>query len=225
MTEACVSATKGFCAAIRALADAFRAQFLRFGRGRSEPIIDRAGFRRFLHTRSNYVAQYSLYGYLRTRAGIRFPELFNDDAFVVSINIARWHVWLACLSDLAVYAGGLAFQRAGAPAVEIARLVSEALDGILKEVGTPPEAGDQFGAHAERVRARVALCDWAAVRDDESTFAESPAALARYAPVTDELKQLDEQIVMNSVRFRWQEIRRQLRRDLDAERVLAAPPA
>lgn len=208
---------------MRSVADALRTQFLRFGRERSAPIVDRAGLRRFLHTRSNYVAQYSLYGYLRTRAGIRFPELFNDDAFVAAINIARWHIWLACLSDLAVYAGGLALKQA--PAAEVARLVSEAVDAILKEVGTPAEAGEQFGAHAARVRSRIALCDWAAVRDDESTFAESPAALVRYAPVTDELKQLDEEIVMNSVRFRWQEIRRALRRDLDAERVLASPPA
>lgn len=210
---------------MRTLADALRTRFLRLGRGRSEPIVDRAGLRRFLHTRSNYVAQYSLYGYLRTRAGIRFPELFNDDAFVVSIDIARWHVWLACLSDLAVYAGGLLFQRAGAPATEVARLVTGEVEGILAEVGTPAEAGDQFDAHAARVRSRIALCDWAAVRDDESMFAESPAALVRYAPVTDELKQLDEEIVMNSVRFRWQEIRRQLRRDLDAELVLASPAA
>jgi hypothetical protein len=38
--------------------------------------------------------------------------------------------------------------------------------------------------------------------------------------VTDELRQLDEGIVKNSVRFRWQEIRRELRETLDAERVL-----
>lgn len=191
-----------------------------FGR-RPEPIADRAAFRRFLHTRSNYMAQYSLYGYLRTRTGVRFPELFNDDDFVRSINIAKWHVWLACLADLAVYAGGLVLQRAHAPASGVGELVSAAVDAILSEVGVPADSGGEFPEHAARVRARIALCDWGSVADDESAFSESPAALVRYSPVTDELRQLDEEIVKNSVRFRWQEIRRQLRENLDAEGVLA----
>jgi hypothetical protein len=71
------------------------------------------------------------------------------------------------------------------------------------------------------VRARIALCDWPSVADDETPFSESPAALVRHAPVVDEFKQLDEPIVRNSVRFRWQEVRRALRRDLDAVAVLA----
>lgn len=192
----------------------------RLGRG-SEPVVDRQGFRRFLHTRSNYVAQYSLYGYLRTRTGVRFPELFNDDPFVRSINIAKWHIWLACLADLAVYAGGLLQHRARPAAGVVGRVVSEAVDAILAEVGVPEEAGADFTGHAARVRARIAHCDWESISDDESAFSDSPAALVRYAPVTDELRQLDEEIVKNSVRFRWQEIRRVLRGELDAERVLS----
>jgi hypothetical protein len=207
-------------AALGTIAASLREQFARGFRRRPEPIVDRTGLRRFLHTRSNYVAQYSLYGYLRTRTGVRFPELFNDDAFVRSINIAKWHIWLACLADLAVYSGGLVLKRAHAPASEVGMLVSAAVEAILSEVGVPAEAGAEFPEHAARVRARIALCDWSAVADDESAFTESPAALVRYAPVTDELRQLDEGIVKNSVRFRWQEIRRELRETLDAARVL-----
>ncbi len=216
-----MSFIKRIPAALGAIAASLRQQFARGFRRRPEPVVDRAAFRRFLHTRSNYMAQYSLYGYLRTRTGVRFPELFNDDDFVRSINIAKWHVWLACLADLAVYAGGLVLQRAHAPASSVGELVSAAVDAILSEVGVPADAGGEFPEHATRVRARIALCDWGSVADDESAFSESPAALVRYSPVTDELRQLDEEIVKNSVRFRWQEIRRQLREILDAERVLA----
>ena len=208
-------------AALGTIGASLREQFVRGFRRRPEPVVDRDSFRRFLHTRSNYVAQYSLYGYLRTRTGVRFPELFNDEPFVRSINIAKWHIWLACLADLAVYAGGLVLQRTHAPAAEVGKLVSTAADSILSEVGVPAEADSEFPEHAARVRTRIALCDWSSVGDDESAFSESPAALVRYAPVTDELRQLDEEIVKNSVRFRWQEIRRQLRENLDAEGVLA----
>jgi len=165
-------------------------------RRRLQPIRDAAGLRSFLQTRASYVAQMTLYGYLRTRSGTRFPELFNDDHFVESINIAKWHVWLACLSDLAAYAGGMLRRNARA------------------------EAGPEYPAHADRVRARLALCDWAAQADGDGPFVESPSALVYWAPIVEELKVLDEEIVRNSVRFRWNEIRAQLRRALDATAVM-----
>jgi hypothetical protein len=40
----------------------------------------------------------------------------------------------------------------------------------------------------------------------------------------DELKELDEEIVRNSVRFRWQEVRSEIARHLDAQAVVGALP-
>lgn len=191
------------------------------GRRAPTPITDGGALARFLQTRSAHIAQTSLYGYLRTRAGTRFPELFSDDEFVKSINIAKWHVWLACLSDLAVYAGAMLCRQGALRAAEAAPLMVAVVGEVLRETGVPSDAGPEYGAHADRVRARLALCDWAAVPDDETAFAESPAALVHWAPIVDELKQLDEEIVRNSIRFRWQEVRRELRRDLDARAFLA----
>ncbi|MDX1375312.1 MAG: hypothetical protein R3357_07100 [Burkholderiales bacterium] len=176
---------------------------------------------RFVETRASYVSQMSLYGYLRTRAGVRFPELFSDDAFVVSINQAKWHIWLACLSDVSVYAGLLILRRTKALPDAVRPVMQSILEDVLAGTATPADAGPAFSEHAERVRARIALCDWNALEDDESAFSESPEALVRYAPIVDELKVLDAPIVRNSVRFRWQEVRRDLRRTLDAESVLA----
>lgn len=188
---------------------------------RKQPIADRAALREFLATRSSYVAQTSLYGYLRTRAGQRFPELFSNDAFVGSINIAKWNVWLACVADLAVYAGGMIARRTGAGDAEVAALMAPVVDELLAATGVPTEAGPEFAELAERVRARIGACDWTRIEDDESAFTESPGALVRWAPIIEELKALDEGIVRNSVRFRWHEVRRDLRRNLDAAAVLA----
>lgn len=196
-----------------------------FGLGREagpEPIDTPEALARFLDKRASFVAQTSLYGYLRTRAGMRYPELFDDDPFVASINIAKWHVWLDCLSDLAVYAGSRIAQQAPRELPRVARMMTGAIDGILAQAGTPAEAGAAFAAHAQRVRDRVARTDWLAIGKDEAAFTESPAGLVRWAPVMDELKELDEEIVRNSVRFRWQEIRSDLARHLDAQAVLGA---
>ena len=192
------------------------------GRGkRQAPVSDRGGLRQFLETRASYVSQMSLYGYLRTRAGVRFPELFDNDSFVASINRAKWDLWLACLSDLTVYAGLLILQRTNVSPDAVRHLIISVVDELLAALGTPQDAGPDFAAHADELRARLAHCDWSGLADDESAFSESPEALVRYAPVIEELKTLDAPIVRNSVRFRWQEVRRDLRRVLNAEAVLA----
>jgi hypothetical protein len=159
---------------------------------------------------------------------MRYPELFTDDPFVASINIAKWHVWLDCLSDIAVYAGSRLAQRAPRELPRVAQMMAATVDGILERTGSPAEAGGEFAAHAERVRHRVARTDWLAVGPDAAAFTESPAGLVRWAPVMDELKQLDEEIVLNSVRFRWQEVRREFAALLDHEALIGAtrePPS
>jgi hypothetical protein len=187
---------------------------------RNARIGDRAALQRFLETRANLVAQTTLYGYLRTRAGMRYPQLFDDEVFVRSINVAKWQLWLACLADLAVFAGGLLASRSNARPEAVGELMRAVVDAVLAGTGIPAESGSDFVSGAQQVRARLALCDWLNVPDDDTPFFESPAALVRYAPILEELMQLDAPIVRNSVRFGWQEIRRELRRDLDAAAVL-----
>lgn len=195
------------------------------GHSRRQQITDRAGLANFLETRASYIAQASLYGYLRTRAGMRYPELFDDDPFVEAINIAKWQVWLACLADIAVYAGGCLAKYAPHEAPRVAALLPGIIGEILDRTGVPAEAGAEFSAGAAQVRDRLARTDWLSVGDGEAAFSASPDALIHWAPIMDELKQLDETIVRNSVRFRWQEVRRDFIQDLDARSVLGLEPA
>jgi hypothetical protein len=184
------------------------------------PVDDRASLKDFLNTRASFVAQTSLYGYLRTRAGMRYPELFDDDPFVVSINIAKWQIWLACLSDLAVYAGGLLLQHPRASQEQVSQLLRDVVNEILADTGVPKDAGDKFEQSAEHVRQRLALCNWQEFEDGEQAFSHSPPALVEWAPIVDELKQMDEAIVINSVRFRWQKVRQDLRKALNVAALL-----
>jgi hypothetical protein len=51
--------------------------------------------------------------------------------------------------------------------------------------------------------------------------ADSPSALVEWAPIADELKDYDVDIVKNSMRFKWKRIRDQFETLLDADAVLA----
>lgn len=184
---------------------------------KSEPITDEKSLGNFLQTRASHVAQTSLYGYLRTRAGTRYPELFENAQILESINMAKWQIWLACLSDLTVYVGGLIHQRSDANSDEISLLLSPVLESILEDTGVPEEASPEYKNTADGVIRRVANCDYATITDDDFAFSKSPEALFYWAPIADELKNRDEEIVKNSVRFRWQEIRRSARMLLKAD--------
>ena len=194
------------------------------GRGRVPAVDSPQSLRRFVQTRASHVAQTSLYGYLKARSGTRYPELFEHPTFLVSINIAKWQVWLACLSDLCVYAGGLMTLRAPGAEARVGALIGAIVEQILEETGVPPDAGDDFVVSSNRLRERLRICDWSSSAADDTVFTESPRALAHWAPVADSLKRFDIEIVENSVSFRWVEVRGELRRILDAPAVLADEP-
>ena len=205
--------------AVRGILAQFRDYFGIGGKVRPAPVQSTQALRRFIATRSSLIAQTSLYGYLRTRAGQRYPELFDNDEFVAAINIAKWHMWLACLSDLTVFAGGLLARRSTLSAEAVRDAMLALAEQTLAETGTPADADGEFPDHAQRLRQRIALVDWRQVDDGDGCFTASPDALVERAPIMRELMALDESIVRNSVRFHWQEVRRELRRHLRADTI------
>ena len=57
----------------------------------------------FVQERSAHVTQTTLYGYLKTRIGTRFAIMVEDEKFSNSINIAKWNIYVAAISDLTLY--------------------------------------------------------------------------------------------------------------------------
>lgn len=174
----------------------------------------------FVETRASHVAQTSLYGYIRTRAGTRYPELFADEQFITSINISKWEVWIASVSDLIVYTGGLLIKGENGEESRVFPVISKIEKSIFERVGKPLDAGDDFCSNILRQKARIADTDWDSVLDGGTSFSESPEALVVWAPIADNLKELDSEIIRNSVRFRWHEVKRELRKRLDCQSVL-----
>lgn len=190
--------------------------YVGIGRKRKiQPVADQDSLAEFISSRASHVAQASLYGYLRTRSGTRFPTLFENPDILMSINIAKWHIWLACVSDLSVFSGQCMYQSGRIDEEAIAELVPRAVQQALDEIGEPGEAGPDFAAAREKTIQRIATCDWKLERDDDTVFSQSPEALFYWSPIAEELKQRDEMIVKNSIRFRWIEVRRSLRKLLD----------
>lgn len=171
----------------------------------------------FASTRSALLTQKKLYGYLKERIGIRYPEEFARPDFARSMRIATIHVYAASLSDLTVFCVANAMKAAG----EADRLQS-ARDCFRR--GIDENAAAEFSAEKpawiEAFEARIGRTLWPATGEGAWHFTESPKALVKWAPIADELKRLDREIVENSMRYAWIEVRNDFMARLDADAVM-----
>lgn len=177
----------------------------------------------FVSTRAAFVAQKTLYGYLKTRMGTRYPSLFEDDVFVASINVAKMHVFAACLSDLAVFAASRALRD---EPVEDSLRQDLALACFTKGLADNQEQArgvEDFSIEAAEAefRRRLAFQDWHGGATGAGLFTASPAALYKWAPIAPELKRDDKEIVENSIKFTWREVRAQFDKRVQGASVAA----
>lgn len=189
----------------------------------SGPIDSVEALSTFVSTRSAFVAQKTLYGYLKTRMGTRYPSMFEDDVFASSIDIAKMHVFAACLSDLALFAASRALQGESADQSAYRGLALHCFRRGLRdneEQSLDTEGFSLAEALAEFER-RLAFYDWGSGLPAPELFTASPAALYEWAPIAPQLKRDDKEIVQNSIRFTWRDVRVQLDKRIDPAAIAA----
>lgn len=177
-----------------------------------------------MSTRAAFIAQKTLYGYVKTRMGTRYPAMFNDDTVIRSVNIAKMHYFAACLSDLTIYAVARATSAAGWDDAARRDMAERVYDEAL--AGNSTEAVPEFSAdEAMRdFRTRLMAVDWAGLAQTRDVFALSPKALIKWAPIADKLKKFDTEYAENSVKFAWAEVRRTFEKRLDPAGFGSAVP-
>ncbi len=181
------------------------------------PIDSVAALTQFLASRAAFVAQKTLYGYVKTRMGTRYVVMFEDKKIAASLNIAKLNVFAACLSDLTVYAAAAVLPAGDACRALAQHCFAQALQAQTGEAPSEFSTQDAIGGFERR----LALTDWQTRARQPENFSESPRALVRWAPIAENLKKLDSEIVENSVKFAWRDIREQFNKRLDAAAVAA----
>ncbi|MFC5586039.1 hypothetical protein ACFPOD_13050 [Nitratireductor kimnyeongensis] len=169
----------------------------------------------FNATRSSFVAQKKLYGYLKARMGTRYPSMFEDEVFIQSINVAKVHVFAACLSDLVIHTVSKVAAAAGFETDEARALARHCHEFGLDhhhQALPEPETVNQW---RDAFEARIAEVHWNNAAVDGDTFSQSPKALFKWAPIADQLKRHDREIVENSIRFAFSEVTRAFRERAD----------
>jgi hypothetical protein len=175
----------------------------------------------FIDSRAAFVSQVTLYTYVKARAGTRFPKLFQNDDFLTSLRIARWHVYGAAICDLGLFAIAQLKRDGGLSDMAAQEFAIEMLDGILLDYDQNDIHPKEFAAMGDTGKQRAAFANWNLIADGPAAFQSSSDAVFRWAPIADELKDNDEEIVRNSIHLRWIGVRRDLKELIKPALILA----
>lgn len=204
------------------------AEFMREFAGRlvsgrdSGPLTDVEGVFHFARSRAAFVTQKKLYEYVKTRMGTSYPRNFADDDFIASMNIAKMHVFAAGLADMTMFVVANTTdgtQLSDAARADIARRCFTAGLDENDDGNVVPECRGEW---MKTLEARMSGAAWRVTGANESHFTQSPKALVKWAPIADKLKKYDADIVENSIRFAWQEVRSEFFRRIERDAFAAS---
>ncbi len=153
---------------------------------------------KFIQQRSAHITQNTLYGYLKTRMGHKYTIMVEDEIFSKSINIAKWNIYMVALADFTFYVFSYLINEKNlkdnnSKEIYFNIINKEKKNGLSEEIHN--KAKEIFLKRYEKVNFNKYYL--------ENPFQESCNALYHWSPIADELKTLDEKIVLNSMSLKW----------------------
>ena len=162
----------------------------------------------FIQTKSAWVTQVTLYGYLKTRMGTRYVLHFENDKFMKSVDSAKWNIYAVALQDLTFFT--FSYLNANFNYQEYNNKAKEVFFNILDDEisnNMPLNIIDEAKTIFEE---RLKNINWNIYHDD-LPFNSSALSLYKWAPIADELKKLDRKIVLNSVILKWDIVKKEFK--------------
>ena len=157
----------------------------------------------FIQTKSSWVTQVTLYGYLKTRMGTRYVLHFENDKFMASVNLAKWNMYSVALQDLTFFV--FSNLKANFNYQDMKR-AEEIFLKILDDETSNKMPPDVIEEAKKNFKERLKNINWDTHHND-LPFNQSALSLYKWAPIADELKTLDRKIVLNSMILKWDIIR------------------
>ena len=159
----------------------------------------------FIQSKSAWVTQVTLYGYLKTRMGTRYVLHFENDEFMASVNLAKWNIYAVALQDLTFFT--FSYLKNNLNYQEIGK-AKELFLKILDDETTNKMPLDIIEEAKKNFNDRLQNINWNTYCND-LPFNPSALSLYKWAPIADELKKLDRKIVLNSVILKWDIVKKE----------------
>ena len=161
----------------------------------------------FIQSKSAWVTQVTLYGYLKTRMGTRYVLHFENDEFMASVNLAKWNMYAVALQDLIFFTFSYLKYNLNYQDIDKAE---EIFLKILDDETLNKMPIDVIDEAKKNFNERLQNINWNTYYND-LPFNSSALSLYKWAPIADELKQLDRKIVLNSVILKWDVVKKEFK--------------
>ena len=159
----------------------------------------------FIQTKSAWVAQVTLYSYLKTRMGTRYVLHFENDEFMKSVNLAKWNIYAVSLQDLTFYV--FSYLKINFQFQDLEK-AKEIFNNILDDEILNKMPQDIIEESKKTFEERLNKMNWDNQINDYP-FNQSALSLFKWAPIAEELKNLDRKIVLNSMILKWDIIKKE----------------
>ncbi len=160
---------------------------------------------KFIQSKSAWVSQVTLYGYLKTRMGTRYVLHFENDKFMGSVNLAKWNTYSVALQDLTFFSFSYLKVNFNYKDTDKAK---EIFYKILDDEINNKMPLEVIESAKKSFNERIKNIDWDNYCNDRP-FNLSALSLYQWAPIAEELKILDRKIVLNSVILKWDIIKKE----------------
>ena len=162
---------------------------------------------RFIQSKSAWVSQVTLYGYLKTRMGTRYVLHFENDKFMDSVNLAKWNIYSVAIQDLTLFTFSYLKSNFNYQNTDKAK---DIFLKILDDETTNKMPLDIIDEAKFNFDQRLQNINWDTYYKD-LPFNPSALSLYKWAPIADELKTLDRKIVLNSVILKWDIVKKEFK--------------
>jgi len=161
----------------------------------------------FIQTKSAWVSQVTLYGYLKTRMGTRYVLHFENDTFMESVNLAKWNIYAVALQDLTFFT--FSYLKANMNYHDVKK-AKEIFLKILDDEISNKMPNNVMENAKKNFEERLQVIDWSS-HHNGLPFNPSALSLYKWAPIADDLKTLDRKIVLNSVILKWDVVKKEFK--------------
>ena len=152
----------------------------------------------FIQERSAHVTQTTLYGYIKTRIGSRYAMMFEDEVFLKSINLAKWNIYMDALADCTLYVFSYLIDKKNLKHND----ALEVFAGIIENEKSNGLEDELFEKSKLKFNQKLKEIDWKKYHTD-NPFKNSGLSLLKWSPIAENLKILDKEIVLNSIKLKW----------------------
>ena len=161
-------------------------------------INSKKDLRNFIQERSAHVTQTTLYGYIKTRIVSRYAMMFEDEVFLKSINLAKWNIYMTALTDCTFYVFSYLIDKKNLKQNDALEVFIEILDNE-KNNGLENKLFENTKLEFNQ---RLEEINWKTYHQD-NPFKNSGLSLLKWSPIAENLKVLDKEIVLNSIKLKW----------------------